>query len=62
MEKKEALSLTLGQAFIHLSRKSVLALMPGAGRGVAGKGRVRSVDDYKPHNKLQVSGIHVVKL
>ena len=61
VEKKEALSLTLGQAFIHLSRKSVLALMPGAGRGVAGKGGVlvRSVDDYKPHNKLQVSGIHV---
>ena len=57
VEKKEALSLTLGQAFIHLSRKSVLALMPGAGRGVAGKGGVRSVDDYKPHNKLQVSGI-----
>lgn len=51
MEKKEALSLTLGQAFIHLSRKSVLALIPGAGRG-----GVRSVDDYKPHNKLQVSG------
>lgn len=56
VEKKEALSLTLGQAFIHLSRKSVLALMPGAGRGVAGKAGVRSVDDYKLHNKLQVSG------
>ena len=59
VEKKEALSLTLGQAFIHLSRKSVLALMPGAGRGVVGKGGVRSVDDYKPHNKLQVSGIRI---
>ena len=51
VEKKEALSLTLGQAFIHLSRKSVLAATPGAGRG-----GVRSVDDYKPHTKLQVSG------
>ena len=56
VEKKEALSLTLGQAFIHLSRKSVLALLPGAGRGGEVRGRVRSVDDYKPHNKLQVSG------
>lgn len=58
MEKKEALSLTLGQAFIHLSRKSVLALLPGVGRGGERRGRIRSVDDYKPHNKLQVSGIN----
>ena len=57
VEKKEALSLTLGQAFIHLSRKSVLALMPGAERGVAGRGGARSVDDYTLHNKLQVSGM-----
>lgn len=61
VEKKEALSLTLGQAFIHLSRKSVLAMMPGAGRGVVGRGGARSVDDYKLHNKLQVSGmIHYI--
>ena len=63
VEKKEALSLTLGQAFIHLSRKSVLAMMPGAGRGVAGRGGARSVDDYKLHNKLQVSGmIHMINI
>ena len=50
-ENKEALSLTLGQAFIHLSRKSVLA--PSSKDH--GKG-VKSVDDYGVHSKLQVSG------
>lgn len=61
VEKKEALSLTLGQAFIHLSRKSVLTLLPGAaGRCGDVRGGLRSVDDYKPHNKLQVSGNTII--
>ena len=50
MENREALSLTLGQALIHLSRKSVLASSTKAGKGV------KSVDDYTLHSKLQVSG------
>ena len=50
MENREALSLTLGQALIHLSRKSVLAPSTKAGKGV------KSVDDYTLHSKLQVSG------
>lgn len=50
-ENKEALSLTLGQAFIHLSRKSILAQMPPKSRKPA-----TSVDDYETHNKMQVSG------
>lgn len=48
LEKKEALSLTLGQALIHFSRRSVLS--PHLSTAA------RSVDDYTPCNKLQVSG------
>ena len=48
LEKKEALSLTLGQALIHFSRKSVLAPQLS--------GSIRSVDDYVSSSKLQVSG------
>lgn len=53
IEKKEALSLTLGQALTHLSRKSVL---------VASKtSPVNSMNDGSAHSKLQVSGtgLHV---
>ena len=53
-ENKEALSLTLGQAFIHLSRKMVLAPTTCSARKLR---EVRSVDDYSLHNKLQVSGV-----
>ena len=49
IENKEALSLTLGQALLHLSRKSVLA--PVLHKSAS------SVDDYHTHNKLQVSGL-----
>lgn len=52
IENKEALSLTVGQALVHFSRKSVLA--PVAPKEL-GK-QVTSVDDYATHNKLQVSG------
>ena len=50
---KEALSLTLGQALVHLSRKSVSApfFPKGSSRPAA------SVDDYASHNKMQVSGM-----
>lgn len=51
IENKEALGLTLGQALIHLSRKTVLTRAQGKG--------VRSVDDYSMHSKLQVSGMVV---
>ena len=55
METKEALSLTLGQALTHLSRKSVLA--------EAGKiSPASSVDDYSSHSKLHVSGVCVAHL
>lgn len=53
IENKEALSLTLGQALVHLSRKSVLAPAKIAGKPVT------SVDDYSTHNKLQVSGMYI---
>ena len=49
---KEALSLTLGQALVHFSRKSVLALMPPKSSSKPAS----SVDDYATHNKMQVSG------
>ncbi len=49
---KEALSLTLGQALIHFSRKCVLALMPPKSSSKP----ATSVDDYVTHNKMQVSG------
>lgn len=50
MENKEALSLTLGQALTHLSRKSVLA-------GASKTSPDSSVDGgYSTHSKLQVSG------
>ena len=48
-EKREALSLTLGQALVHLSRETVLA--PSTRTKAT-----RSVDDYHLHSKLQVSG------
>ncbi len=48
LERKEALSLTLGQALIHFSRRSVLSSHLSA--------TARSVDDYVPSDKLQVSG------
>ncbi len=54
-ENREALSLTLGQALFHLSRKSVstpIFVRPHCKVDVAPK----SVDDYQSHNKLQVSG------
>lgn len=51
LENKEALSLTLGQALVHFSRKRVTA--PAA--NTPGKA-VTSVDDYTTHNKMQVSG------
>ena len=51
VEKREALSLTLGQAFIHFSRKSVSAQC-------SRRQEARSVDDYSGNtNKLHVSGI-----
>jgi hypothetical protein len=49
-EKKEALSLTLGQALVHFSRKSVMAPAKATGKPPT------SVDDYITHNKMQVSG------
>ena len=48
MEKKEALSLTLGQALIHFSRKSVLTHTNSM--------HAASVDDTTTRSKLQVSG------
>jgi len=53
-ENREALSLTLGQALFHLSRKSVSA--PMLGKTHKTSDTVKSVDDYHTHNKLQVSG------
>ena len=53
VENKEALSLTLGQALVHFSRKSVLAPTKPAGKPAT------SVDDYATHNKLQVSGMYM---
>ena len=53
-DNREALSLTLGQALFHLSRKSVSApilIKPQSKTTTA-----TSVDDYQTHNKLQVSG------
>ena len=50
-ENKEALSLTLGQALVHFSRKSVLAAASRAACKPA-----TSVDDYTTTNKMQVSG------
>ena len=47
-ENKEALSLTLGHALIHLSRKYVLAQS-------LRRSKVTSVDDYAVCNKMQVS-------
>ena len=49
---KEALSLTLGQALVHFSRKSVLALMPPQSSSKP----ATSIDDYAARNKMQVSG------
>ena len=54
IENKEALSLTLGQALIHLSRKTVLAPY-SVNRGLQGKA-TGNVDDYSMQNKPQVSG------
>lgn len=51
IEKKEGLSLTLGQALIHFSRKSVMS--PSLGNQMGG---AKCVDDYVPNSKLQVSG------
>lgn len=48
-ENKEALSLTLGHALIHLSRKYVLAPSLRKSR------KITSVDDYAMCNKMQVS-------
>ena len=48
MEKREALSLTLGQALIHFSRKSVLSHRSSM--------HAASVEDTPTHSKLQVSG------
>lgn len=52
IEKKEALSLTLGQALVHFSRKSVLSHVLTKGPCSVAK----SVDDYATRNKMQVSG------
>ncbi len=52
LENREALSLTLGQALIHLSRISVLVPLNRPKE----RGKVKSVDDYSMHSKLQVSG------
>ena len=49
-DNKEALSLTLGHALIHLSRKSVLA--PSLRRPF---NKITSVDDYTMCHKMQVS-------
>ena len=49
LENREALSLTLGQALTHLSRKSVLTGANGTSPG-------SSRDDSSTHSKLQVSG------
>ena len=46
-EDKEAFSLVLGQAFVHLSRKSVYVQSSSC----------NSVDDYTTHEKLKVSGM-----
>lgn len=51
-DNKEALSLTVGQALIHFSRKSVSA--PSLPR--ASLKQATSVDDYSSHNKMQLSG------
>ena len=50
-ENKEALSLTVGQALLHFSRKSVLGAVVQKGSKL-----IKSVDDYETHNKMQVSG------
>jgi len=54
IENKEALSLTLGQALIHLSRKTVLAPYL-VNRGPQGKATVNE-DDYSKQNQPEVSG------
>ena len=56
IEDKEAFNLLLGQAFIHLSRKSVFTRGPPVGSDV------KSVDDYTLHQKTKVSGMSVSKL
>ena len=56
IEEKDVLGLTLGQATIHFSRKSVLSL-PSKTSPVGG------ADNCTSHSKLQVSGmsyIHVL--
>ena len=53
IENKEALSLTLGQALIHLSRKTVF-VPSSASQGPEEKG-TEDVDDQPIQNKLQVS-------
>lgn len=55
-DTKEALSLTLGQALVHMSRKSVSA--PFFPKGSSKP--ATSVDDYGSHNKMQVSGMCVI--
>ena len=54
IENKEALSLTLGQALIHLSRKTVFVPSPGS-QGPQEE-ESEGVDDHPIQNKLQVSG------
>lgn len=51
MDNKEALSLTLGQALIHLSRKSVLVASTTS--------PVSNMDESSSHSKLQVSGTYM---
>ena len=51
IEDKEAFNLLLGQAFIHLSRKSVFTRGPPVGSDI------KSVDDYTLHQKTKVSGM-----
>lgn len=51
MDNKEALSLTLGQALTHLSRKSVLVASTASS--------ANSMNESTTHSKLQVSGTHV---
>ena len=53
IENKEALSLTLGQALIHLSRKTVF-VPSSASQGPPEKG-TEGMDDQPIQNKLQVS-------
>ncbi len=59
VENKEALSLTLGQALLHFSRKSVLTPLSHKGSSVDTHPAATSVDDYDTHSKMQVSGMYV---